>query len=485
MGIGANSTVFSLLDGMWMRPLPVKSPGDLVYLSLANERSAFGSLSYPEYEDFRDQAKTLAGLAVTQRRGPILTGAGFAESTMSNVVSEDYFSVLGVSAQLGRTFTAHDRDAAPVVVMSDSLWRRRFGGDPGIVGKSVRLGRMYTVIGIAPRGFRGIEQWIDSDFWIPMSSWDPNAVGERANRESQAFTALGRLRPGVSIEQARAEIRGIAWNLGRAYPQFNKGQRGVLYSALEYRLRDAGYLGAILLSIVAVVLLIACANVANLLLARAGVRAREIGVRMAIGAGRSRVVRQLLTESAVIATLGVTAGLLLARWLITLLPSLVTPPGNVYTHFAFRMDARVLALTLALSLLTVLVFGLFPALRASSLDVVSVLKGSGRVGSGRSRPRGLLVIAQVALSMILLTTAGLLVRTFVYSMHRDLGFQRRDVLVAEIMPSGGRLRMRESYRQILERVRSTPGVRQATLAMRPPLWGSEGGSAQHVQIPGH
>ncbi|MGJ5819239.1 ADOP family duplicated permease [Paludibaculum fermentans] len=484
VGIGVNSTVFSLVDGMWMRPLPVKSPGELVYLSLATERDVFGGISFPEYEDFRDQSKTLSGLAVTQRRGPILRGDGFADATMSNVVSEDYFSVLGVSAQVGRVFTQHAREAGPVVVMSDSLWRRRFGSDPAIVGKPVRLGRLYTVIGIAPRGFRGIEQWIDSDFWIPMSSWDPSQGGERIQRESPSFTALGRLRPGISMTQARAEVDGIARNLQRAYPRFNQGRHGVLYSALEYRLRTAGSLAGILLGIVALVLLIACANVANLLLARAGVRSREIGVRMAIGAGRARIVRQLLTESTVIASLGVAAGLLLARWLIAFLPAAVTPPGDIYTHFEFRMDARVLACTLALSLLTVLAFGLFPALRASSPDVVAVLKGADQTGPARSRSRGLLVIVQVALSMLLLTASGLLVRTFLYSMHADLGFQRKDVLVADILPSGGSAQVRESYRQILERLRATPGVRQATLAMRPPLWGSEGGTAQHIQIPG-
>lgn len=484
VGIGLNSTVFSLVDGLWMRPLPVRNPGELVYLTMATDRDAFGNISFPEYEDFRSQSRTLAGLTVTQRRGPILTGEGFADSTMSNVVSEDYFSVLGVSAQLGRVFTDRDRDAGPVVVMSDSLWRRRFGGDPAMVGKPVRLGRLYTVIGIAPRGFRGIEQWVDSDFWIPMSSWDSSQGGERAQRESPSFAALGRLRPGVSMTQARAEIDGIAHNLARAYPQFNKGRRGVLYSALEYRLRTAGALAGILLGIVALVLLIACANVANLLLARAGVRSREIGVRMAIGAGRARIVRQLLTESAVIAALGVAAGLLLARWLIVFLPSLVTPPGDVFTHFEFRMDARVLACTLALSLLTVLAFGLFPALRASSPDVVTVLKGTDQSGPARSRSRGLLVIVQMALSMLLLTASGLLVRTFVYSMQADLGFQRKDILVADILPSGGPAQVRESYRQILERLRATPGIRHATLAMRPPLWGSEGGTAQRVRIPG-
>ena len=487
LGVGANSTIFSLVDGMWLRPLPVRDPGSLVYLSLATDRDPLGDLSYPDYQDFRDQAKTLAGLTVTQRRGPILSGDGFAESTMSNVVSEDYFTVLGVNAQLGRVFTGRDKDSGPVVVMSHSLWQRRFGGDPGIVGKTVRLGRAYTVIGIAPKGFRGVEQWIDSDFWIPMSSWDPSVDGERAQRGWHSFAAMGRLRPGVTLKQARAEIEGIARNLERAYPQFNKGRRGVLYPALEYQIRSAGYQGGVLMGIVALVLLIACANVANLLLARAGVRAREIGVRLAMGGRRSRLVRQLLTESAVIAFLAAAAGLLLAVWLIQLLPAVVTPPGDTYTHYQFRVDYRVLVFTLAVSLFTVLAFGLFPAWRASRPDLVSVLKGDGSDPSrpgGRIRPRSLLVIGQVAVSMILLTGAGLLVRTFIHSLHVDLGFQRKNLLVADVSPPYRPARAREFYRQLLERMRALPGVREATLARRPPLWGSEGGMAQGIEIPG-
>lgn len=484
LGIGANSTAFSLIDGMWMRPLPVEKPGELVYLFEATGDENFGEVSYPEYEEF-SHARSLAGLAVSQRRGPTLTGAGFAESTMSDVVSETYFTVLGVNAQLGRVFTAHDTGGEPVVVMSHNMWQRRFGGDPGIVGKAIRLGRAYTVIGIAPKGFRGTDPWVDCDFWIPMSSWSPEPDGEQTERAFHSFSAVGRLRPGVTLEQARAEIRGIAANLERAFPQFDKGRRGVLYSALEYKVRSGGFMAEILLSVVGVVLLIACANVANLLLARAGSRAHEIGVRVALGAKRSRLVRQLLTESAVIAAMGTAAGLILADGLIQVLPAIIVPPGSTHTKYAFRLDFRVLAVTLAVSLATVLAFGLFPALRASRPDVSSVIKGV--VGQGRSlrwpQPRNLLVIAQVALSMILLTAAGLLIRTFVYSMHSDLGFQRKDLLVAEVEAQGELPQIREFYRQLEDRVRSYPSVLQVTLAMRPPLWGSEGGSARNVGIP--
>jgi putative ABC transport system permease protein len=255
---------------------------------------------------------------------------------------------------------------------------------------------------------------------------------------------------------------------------------------LEYRARRAGYMAGTLVAVVALVLLIACANVANLLLARAGVRAREIGVRAAIGASRLRLIRQLLTESAVIAVLGAAAGLALAGLAVQSLPAVLVPATRAHAILDLRVDSRVLIYTLAVSVATVLAFGLFPALRASRPDVASVMKGGGsKTRSARGiRPRSLLAIAQVALSMVLLTAAGLLVRTFLNSLHADLGFQRKDLLVAEVEPRGNRAAMAEFYRQLVERVRALPGVRQATLAMRPPLWRSEGGAAQGVDIPG-
>ncbi|MCL4851529.1 MAG: ABC transporter permease [Bryobacteraceae bacterium] len=484
LGIGANTTIFSLVDGFWTRPLPVRDPGGLTYLSTATPRSARDALSYAEYLDYQSQAKSFSGLLATQRRGPILTGDGFAESTMSNVVSENYFNVLGVEAQLGRVFTGADANTGQrVVVMSHNLWQRRFGGDPGIIGRSVRLNGPYVVVGVAPKEFRGTELWQDSDFWIPITSWDPS---ERNLRESRNWEVLGRLRPGVSIEAARAEIAGIAANLERAYPKFNKGCRAVLATATEHLFQSTKYVPFILLGIVAVVLLIACANLANLLLARAQGRSREIGVRLAMGASRGRLVSQLMAESALLCALGTAVGLLLAAWLISLLPAVIIPAANSYLHMDFRLDQRVLAFTLITSLVTVFIFGLAPALRASRTDLTLVIKGGDLPDTRRGRlpARSALVVVQMALSLMLLVGAGLLVRTFIYGMNLDLGFERRDVLVAEISPPYDGPRNRAFYRQLIERLKAIPGIGESTLALRAPLSGSGGGLAAQVTIPG-
>jgi putative ABC transport system permease protein len=486
LGIGANSTIFSLVDGYWTRPLPVRDPGGLVYLSIATARSDRDNLSYPEYLDYQSQAKAFSGLMATERRGPTLTGDGFADATQSNVVSENYFTVIGVGAQIGRVFTAADANSGNrVVVMSHNLWERRFGGDPAIIGRSVSLNGSYVVIGVAPKSFRGTELWQDSDFWIPMSSWDPSG-DERNSREYRSKTVIGRLRPGASIASARAEAAGIAANLERAYPKSNKGCRAVLATANEHLLQSTQRTPFILLGIVGVVLLIACANLANLLLARAGSRTREIGVRLAMGASRGRLVSQLMAESVLLSVLGTTAGLLLAFWLISLLPAFIIPPANNYLHFDFRLDARVVAFTLATSLVTVFVFGLAPALRASRTDLASVIKGQSLAGTRRGgvKPRSVLVVVQMALSMMLLVGAGLLVRTFIYTMNLDLGFDRRDLLVAAISPPYGGARSHAFYGQLLDRMRGVHGIRQATLALRAPLSGSGGGLAQEILIPG-
>jgi putative ABC transport system permease protein len=472
LGIGVNATVFSLVDGYWTRPLPVRNPQELVHLFTATPRIAQDSVSYAEFLDFQASAKSFSGLLATERRGGILAGDGFTDAVQSNVVSESYFQVLGIGAKVGRVFTPADAAGGRVLVMSHNLWQRRFGGDRSIVGRTIRINGLYTVVGIGPQDFRGVELWRDSDVWIPMTSWDPTG-SEAANRAYRSITVMGRLAPGVSLEAARAELAGISAQLERTWPQFNKGCRAILLTNSERLHKNK--LPYLLLGIVGLVLLIACANVAGLLLARASSRGHEIGVRLALGASRFRLVGQLMAESALIGAMGTAAGLLLARVLISTVPAVIVPPSGGYLKFQFRLDERVLAFTLLISLLTIFVFGLAPALRTSQ----SVARAPRRAWSQR-----VLVVVQMVLSIVLLASAGLLVRTFIYCLDLDPGFTRGNVLVADISPPYDAAGSRAFYEKLLDRARGIPGVLDATLALRAPLSGSGGGLAQNLTISG-
>jgi predicted permease len=380
--------------------------------------------------------------------------------------------VLGIGAQVGRVFTSADAAGGRVLVMSHNLWQRRFGGDRSIVGRSIRIGKLYTVVGIAPQDFGGVEMWRDSDVWIPMTSWDKSG-GQAANRDYRSYTVMGRLAPGVSLEAARAELAGISAQLESSWPKFNKGCRALLLTDSE-RLHTYK-LPYILMGIVGLVLLIACANVAGLLLARAGSRGHEIAVRLALGASRFRLVGQLMAESALIGTMGTAAGLLLARGLIALLPAVIIPASSGRTGYQFRLDERVLVFTLVVSLLTVFVFGLVPAWRTTQ----SVTRTRRRAWSQRG-----LVVAQMVLSIVLLAGAGLLVRTFIYRMNLDPGFTGGNVLVAQIMPPYDALAAHAFYEKLLDRAHGMPGVLDVTVALRPPLGPSSGGMAQNLTITG-
>jgi len=472
LGIGANSTVFSLVDGYWTRPLPVPHPQQLVYLYTATPRDPQDNVSYAEFLDYQKGARSFSGLLATERRGGILVGDGFTDSLESNVVSENYFQVLGIGVQLGRIFTPADAGNGQVLVMSHNLWQRRYGGDPSIVGRTIRIGGPYTVVGIAPKGFRGVELFRDSDVWIPKTSWDPTGA-EAANRAYRGITVMGRLAPGVPLQAARSELAGISAQLERTWPKFNKGCRAVLLTDSERLLSSK--LPFILMGIVGLVLLIACANVAGLLLARASSRGYEMGVRLALGASRLRLVSQLMAESTLIGAMGTSAGLVLAFVLISLAPTVIIPPAASYMQYQFRLDHRVLGFTLLASLLTIFVFGLAPAVQTSRV----VARARRRAWS-----RQALVALQMVLSIVLLASAGLMVRTFIYCLSLDPGFTHRDVMVAEISPPYGPTRSRAFYERLLERAHGIPGMLDATLALRPPLNGSGGGLAQNVTISG-
>jgi predicted permease len=485
IGIGANSTIFSFLDVAYFRPLPVRDPAGLVRVFTTSARIPMGDSSHADYLDFRDNAQSLSGLAAEQHRGPLLTVDGATQTTLSYIVSDDYFTVLGIVAANGRVFAEPAKTAppAPVIVLSHRFWQKRFGGDPSAVGRTVAMNSLpFTIIGIAPPEFAGLDTWSSPDLWMPMSAWDLIAPGERGNRRTARFTLIGRLKPDATVAQARTEIETIARRLAREYPATNRDRGAVVMSQFAYQLQRAGTTAGVLAGIVGFVLLIACANVAGVLMARSEARRREIAIRLAVGSGRGRLVRQLLTENALLGLFGTLGALALSAWLIDLLPTVI--PAELRPSF-FRLDLRVLFFTVLLSGLTLLLSGLFPALQAARAELAGVLKDAGSVRRSRAVGRHALVAGQIALSLVVLSAGGLLVRSLLYTMNMNLGFARKNVLLARLYPDLNETAARNLFAELEGRLRALPGVVRVTSARRAPLWPSEGGYAETVSLPGY
>jgi predicted permease len=485
LGIAASATIFCLTDALWLRPLPVRAPGRLVALETEIEGRA-GRMSYADYSDFRDRSRLLAGLSASARYGPVLAVSdGPGEPVIATVATDNYFTVLGLEAAHGRVFTEADSASAnPVLVVSHRLWRRRLGGDPGVVGRQLTLGdRSYTVIGIVGPEFPGTDPSLSIDVWVPFASWFVTSDSRRGltDRADREFEVMGRLRPGVSLEQARAELGAIASALQRGYPATNRASR-VAVGPLR---GETGYQPYLLLGLVALVLLIACANVANLLLARAEGRRREIAIRQALGGSRWRVARQLLSEGAVLASVSAGVALLVADWLIRALPAIVVPPSTHATGLEFVLDSRAVLFTIAAAVVTALACSAVPALVGSRSSLLPVLGSERAPGRTLRAPiRNALVVGQVTLAVVTLACAGLLFQAFVAGSRMDLGFERKELLLTQIHTPYPPPEARAFFEQLVERVRANPGVRGATTAIRPPMWPSEGGRASLVAVPG-
>ncbi|HVT16274.1 MAG TPA: ABC transporter permease [Thermoanaerobaculia bacterium] len=483
LGVGANSAIFSLVDGLLLRPLPVADPGRLVAVYGTDEKDSgnlsFYPLSYPNFLDLRDDNTSLSGLfAFRRHRLSFADGRGEPELVTGQIVSTNYFAVLGVHPALGQTFTpGADRAMGgdPLVVLGHGLWQRRFGSDARIVGRNLRLnGQAFKVLGVAAPGFRGTQLISPAEFWVPMTLF--KSLSPRANvmdqREWQMFLAMGRLRPGVSIAQAQANLAALARRLRETYPKANAGMGVALFSLTQSMIdpnqRQVFTRSASLLMVASgLVLLIACANVGNLLLARASDRRREIAVRLSIGAGRGRLVRQLLAESAALALTGTALGLLFAHWSSRLLWSLRPPqldPNTVDLGVNFRM----LAFTLAVALVTVLLCGLAPAREVSRTDLNDVLK-TGTPLAERHRRLGwreMLVGAQVALALVALIGAGLLLASLRRAQGVDPGFHTEELLrvTAQLGAQGYKEAQGRNFQhRVVERVAALPGVRSAAL----------------------
>ncbi|HET9532122.1 MAG TPA: ABC transporter permease [Blastocatellia bacterium] len=482
LGIGANTAIFSLINSILLRPLNVADPSHLVTVSMLDgQGSGLGLFSYPNYKDFRDKNEVLAGLAAHRFAPMSLSRGDNTERVWGYLVSGNYFDLLGVKASLGRTFSPeedHTPGAHPVVVLSNGCFERRFGGDPAIVGQTITLnGHQFTVIGIAPEGFTGTERIFTPEIWAPsmMESWiDPGAGGLEQRGSSQWFT-VGRLKPGVSTGQAEAALNALAADLERQYPQTNEGMTVkftppglVIPSARTLALSLAG----VLMLTVGLVLALACANLAGLLLARATERRKEIAIRLAMGASRGRLVRQLLTESLSLSAAGGALGFLLAFWFVDLV-MIFRPALDFAVTVDLKMDWRVLSFTLFISLFTGVLFGLIPALQATRTDLTSSLKDEKSImGYRRSRLRSGLIVAQVAFSLVLLAAAGLMVRSLQRVQMIGPGFDTENTLIMSVnltLQGYTEAQGQEFYRQLAARVESLPGVRSASITSFLPL----------------
>ncbi|MGE0129992.1 MAG: ABC transporter permease [Blastocatellales bacterium] len=473
LGIGANTAIFSVANTALLRPLPYQNPGDLVMVWETAPKLGFphNDVAPANFLDWRDQNQVFTQIAAFGGASLSLTGRGEPERIEGARVSASLFPLLGVAPALGRVFNEQeDRFEAPgVIVLSHGLWHRRFGGDPGVVGQNLTLdNRPYTVVGVMPAHFRfpGREQ----EFWMPMG-FNPD---EAAGRGDHYLSVVARLKPGVTRRQAQTEMDAIAARLQQQYPRTNTDQGVALVPLHE---EFAGAIRKpllILLGVVGFVLLIACANVTNLLLARATLRAQELTIRAALGASRLRLTRQLLTESILLALSGGAVGALLAIWGVDLLETLV--PENLAQARDIVVDGRVLGFTAVVSLLTGVVFGLAPALQVSRPNLTEALKEGGRGGAGgesRGRLRGALVIGEIALSLVLLTGAGLMIKSFYRLTSVDPGFQPDKALTMRMQLSGEKygdpVKRREFYDRMLQQAQSLPGVQSAGVITQLPL----------------
>ena len=508
LGIGANTAIFSVVNSVLIRNLPVRDPQQLVFLTNPDaqgmeqgfEDGDRDFITYPEFQELSHNSQVLSGLAASASEGPKLSVGIENEGQSSegapariSLVSGSYFSVLGVDPILGREFTSEVdtvRDASPVAVISYSFWQERFGGDRAVLGRKIQIrGTSYDVIGVTPPQFNGETVGLSPDAWVPLSMQseiypgrDYLSLEPRPFHKIEWLQAIGRLEPGVSVARAKlsinldfqqilqsqtaamsAEERRTFLNQHLAVVEGGRGAstlRGDFSKALQ-----------ILMAVVALILLIACANVANLLLARSAARQKELAVRVAMGAGASRLFRQVLTESILLATIGAAFGLLLARWADAALLRLVSGGPNPIP-LDVRLDSRVLAFTLGIAVLTGILFGLAPAFRAARVDLSSVLKGTSRSiassGSraGRVSVGKILVVAQVALSLLLLVLAGLFLRSFQNLAAVQIGYDSDHLLLFGVSPLSYGFKGPQAaqlLKDMIERLDTVPGVRSASL----------------------
>ena len=503
LGIAANAIIFSIVNG-FLRPLPVNSPDQLVVIATQQKDAPIfmNRMSYPELVDFRKRADSLSDLLAYDVTLLGLSYQGKADRFVVSYVTGNFFSALGVKPALGRLFLPNEGevvDDSPYLVLGYEYWQKRFGGDPEIVGKQVLVnGKAATIIGVAQQGFRGVYTMVTMDGYVPLSRASvleelPAGTNLMTDRSLRRLKVLGRLKPGASIRQAQSSLNAIAATLAEQYPATDKGinvhvmpERLARPEPMPNNLVPVIAIG-LFLFLAALLLVLACLNVANILLVRANVRQQEMGIRVALGAGRARLVRQVLTETGMLALLGGAAGILLA---LLASPGLVESSklgGGVPIRLDFSFDWRVFAYAAGAMVFTGIVVGLWPAWRAARADVNTVLREGGRTGGvERHRVRDILVVAQVGGSLMLLIVAGLFARSLKKAQHMYLGFEPDHVLNVTVYPREigySEARTKEFFRELTDRVRALPGVQSLSLASTVPMSGSTG--ADNIYVEGH
>jgi predicted permease len=510
IGIGFNTALFSVVDAVLFRPLPVRAPDELVNVYTSGSGGEpWATTSIPDLQDLQRQNEVFSDLVGYSPMFGAVTRADRTRLTIGEIVTGNYFQALGVGAVRGRTLMPTDDrvDAERVVMVSHRYWTRELGSDPNVIGSSLRLrGRHYTVVGVTDPSFTGMTPMLSPDLWVVTREADevepagiqdavPSPTGtSRLDRRGQRWLFLkGRLKPGVTVAQAGANLDVLMGQLASVHPQTNKDRRTSVKASSEVRLHPDGdglilFIGLGLMVAVGLVLLIACANVASMLLARASARQREIAIRLAIGAGRARLMRQLVTESLVLAGAGAAAGILVAAWLTRLIAT-PTLPVPIPVILDLRMDVRVLGFTLLLTTIAGLVAGLAPAFRASRPNLVDALRGiaSGASAGGRRWTlRDALVAGQMAATAVLLVTAGLLARSVLEARSANVGFRTEGLAVVSADLGLARYddaRAEQFWKRALERISALPGVESAALAARLPF--SINFNTAQFHIPGH
>jgi predicted permease len=498
LGIGANTAIFGLVNGILFRPLPVKSPDQIMVLAAQVQGDTLGifTLSYSELVDLRKQADAFSDVFASQVNLGGLSYAGKANQFVYGYVTGNYFSGLGLQPALGRLFLPSEGEVGgkdPYIVLGYDFWQRRFGGDTGVVGKQALIdGQEATIIGVTPKGFQGTNFALNLDGYVPINMLPvQDAATFWSDRSARSMIVMARLRPGVSLQQAQSSMDVVMARLAEQYPATDNGISARVIPERLARPQPfpnniVPFIAGVFLALAALVLLLACMNVANILLVRATMRQREMAIRAAMGANRWRLIRQMLTESILLALFGGVGGLTLGVWASSAVGTLL-PFGRFPIRLDFGFDWRVFAYAMAAALFTGAIVGLWPAVRAGRTEVNSVLQSGGRsdtAGAGRHRLRSVLVVAQVAGSLVLLIVAGLFVRSLIRAQHTYMGFDADHVLNLTLDPREvgyDDARTKTFYHDLEAGVRALPGVESASLAFSVPMGAVQDGSSVYIE----